>query len=110
MTDGPSFLPGPERKRQVWKGTEHITAQLDVALFARRWRRLMAQGKVDTGVIRRIRKGEGHAELRVEDLEMILRMAQAFVDIEKVVNDRQISTPIQRYLRIREMIKSTIED
>lgn len=90
------------QSQKVLKGTAHVTAFLDVQLFMRRWRRLMATGKA-TASIRRIRRGDQYVELHIDDLQKVFEMAAAFDRIEKVIYDRPDLKPIEKYAIIRRM-------
>lgn len=90
------------QNQKVLKGTAHATAFLDVQLFMRRWRRLIATGKA-TASIRRIRHGENYVELHIDDLQKVFEMAAAYDRIEKVIYDRPDLKPIEKYSVIRRL-------
>jgi hypothetical protein len=92
----------PVHTQKVMKGTAHATAFLDVQLFMKRWRRLMATGKA-TASIRRIRRGDQYVELHLDDLQKVFEMAAAYDRIEKVIYDRPDLKPLEKYAFIRRM-------
>jgi hypothetical protein len=88
------------------KNTAHVTAKLDVGLFVRRWQRLRATGKVG-GVIRQIRKGDSYSELRIEDLERLLAIADAYTTVELILDQPGESlTVLEKYARVSAIVRA----
>lgn len=68
----------------------------------------MSQGKA-TDTLRTIKRGDSITMLGVDALETILEQAEAYHQISVIIMQQKGLQPIERYARIRALIKLTDE-